>query len=156
MPRYYVRRETRRSSTAIHLNGMPRAYKPRRTSRAGNECHLPMGGSPLLKNYDNRPFSTTANDGDYDESACQCTESATPANRSIAKCNSTDPYRVDDDGGWEPIGYPYKLRCGPYAPKRYEIRCGVSHQSSTALYAEVLTNQSYEIRRGIYTKAAGC
>ena len=43
-------------------------------SRTGNECHLPMGGSPPMKNYDNRPFSTLANDGDYDESACECAE----------------------------------------------------------------------------------
>ena len=76
----------------------------------------------------------------------------TPANRSIAKCNSTDPHRVDDDGDWEPLGYPYERRygvyhqsttqyCGAYAAKHYSIcygayapmhdsiRCGVSHQS---------------------------
>ena len=42
------------------------------------------------------------------------------------------------------------IRCGAYAPKRYEIRCGVPHQSSTALYAEVLANQSYELCGGVY------
>ena len=36
----------------------------------------------------------------------------TPANRSIAKCNSTDPHRVDDDGGWEPPWLPLRTRCG--------------------------------------------
>ena len=35
-------------------------------SRPGKECHLPMGGSHLMKNYDNRPFPTIASDGDYD------------------------------------------------------------------------------------------
>ena len=62
MPRYYARRETRQSSTAIPLNGMPRANKPRWTSWAGNECHLPMGGSPFIKNYDNRPLFYNVND----------------------------------------------------------------------------------------------
>ena len=41
------------------------------------------------------------------------------------------------------------IRCGAYAPKRYEIRCGVSHQSSAALYAEVLANQGYELCCGV-------
>ena len=62
MRRYYARRETRQSSTAILRNGMPRANRPRRTSRTGKECHLPMGGSPFMKNYDNRPLFYNAND----------------------------------------------------------------------------------------------
>ena len=27
-----------------------------------------------MKNYDNQPFSTLVNDGDYDKSACKCAE----------------------------------------------------------------------------------
>ena len=65
---------------------------------------------------------------------------ATPANRSILKCNSTDPHRVDDDGDWEPHGYPYELRRGVYHQSA-TLRCGVYHQSAT-LYAAVLMHQS--------------
>ena len=70
-----MRRRT--TSTVVLLNGMPQTIKLRQTrptrwlsriregyerdlplqwSRTGNECHLPMGGSPLMKNYDNRPL----------------------------------------------------------------------------------------------------
>ena len=44
----------------------------------------------------------------------------------------------------------YEPCCGVYTPMLYDIRCGVSHQSSTALYAEVLANQRYELCGGVY------
>ena len=49
------------------------------------------------------------------------------------KCNSTDPRRVDDDGGSEPFGYLYKLRCGVYTPMLYGY-AAVSHTKALLLY----------------------
>ena len=71
------------------------------------------------------------------------------ANRSILKCNTPDPHRVDNDGSWEPLGYPYQLPCGVYHQSTTLYTTVLMHQSTT-LYAEVLTNQSYELCGGVY------
>ena len=158
MRRYYARQETRRSSTAIPRNGMPRA---RRTSRTGNECHLPMGGSPFMKNYDNRPLFYHREQRRLRRIGLQM-HRVSHAGKS--KHTEMQFYRPTPSGRRRRLGAPWlpirtSLRClppkrdsicyGAYAPKRYEIRCGVSHQSSAALYAEVLANQGYELCCGV-------
>ena len=57
---------------------------------------------------------------------------------------------MDDD--WEPLGYPYDLRCGAYALKLYERCCGFyakSHDLRCGAYALKL----YERCCGFYAKA---
>ena len=75
---------------------------------------------------------------------------------------------MDDDGGWEPLGHPYELRCGVYTPMLYGYAAVSTHQSAMKYAAVFHTKalllymlrcsrtESYEIRRGVYTKAAGC
>ena len=66
MRRYYGRQE----NTTIEHGNTPEwdatSEQAATNSRPGNGCHLPMGGSPFMKNYDNRPFPTIASDSDYD------------------------------------------------------------------------------------------
>ena len=171
--------------------------RPLRRIRAGNECHLSMGESLVMKN-DIRPLSyrrerrrlrrigchtghrvppclelqaatiqcecaesdahpdasasdTAAIRADGSNLQCESTIGSRAGQSKHTKCNSPDPHRVDDDGSWEPLGYPYEHRCSVYHQSATLYAAVLMRQSAT-LYAAVLMRQSTTLHAAVLTR----
>ena len=92
----------------------PTPFLPSRTTaiKTNRLANAPIRCAPrsYLHSYLTRRPSTPI-DTDIE---CEFTIGNHAGKLKHTKRNSTDPHRVDDDGDWEPLGYPYELRCGVY------------------------------------------
>ena len=144
------------------MNVMATMTKPN-----GNECHLPMGGSPPM-NYDNRPFPIIANDGDWEplgytyELCCGVYHQSVTLYAAVLMHQSAMNYaavhiRQSATNFTAVLMHQSTTNHAAVSTHQcFTIYTAVFHTKALLLYAEVLANQSYEIRRGVYTKAAEC